>query len=166
MFHKTWCMTDVWFVVLLTQPWLSQLELTQTTSLVTLENLRRALESQEEPIKPAVPLRNSSKGCPHTRTTCWAPEHWHSDWSICWRADWQGTQIRDWKLNRILIGKRRDTLVDPYQERCRQETLVEDNELFRFDKEVEPILSVLCGKTLEFARMEVLEEEELRVMTS
>jgi hypothetical protein len=62
MFHKTWCMTDVWFVVLLTQPWLSQLELTQTTSLVTLENLRRALESQEEPIKPAVPLRNSSKG--------------------------------------------------------------------------------------------------------
>jgi hypothetical protein len=47
-----------------------------------------------------------------------------------------------------------------------KKTLVEDNELFRFDKEVEPILSVLCGKTLEFARMEVLEEEELRVMTS
>ena len=45
-----------------------------------------------------------------------------------------------------------------------KKTLVEDNELFRFDKEVEPILSVLCGKTLEFARMEVLEEEELRVM--
>lgn len=43
---------------------------------------------------------------------------------------------------------------------------MEDNELFRFDKEVEPILSVLCGKTLEFARMEVLEEEELRVMQS
>ena len=41
-----------------------------------------------------------------------------------------------------------------------KKTLVEDNELFRFDKEVEPILSVLCGKTLEFARMEVLEEEE------
>jgi len=47
-----------------------------------------------------------------------------------------------------------------------KKTLVEDNELFRFDKEVEPILSVLCGKTLEFARMEVLEEEELRVMQS
>lgn len=43
-------------------------------------------------------------------------------------------------------------------------TLVEDNELFIFDKDVEPILSVLCGKTLESARMEVLEEEELRVM--
>jgi hypothetical protein len=43
-------------------------------------------------------------------------------------------------------------------------TLVEDNELFRFDKDVEPILAVLCGKTLEVARMEVLEEEELRVM--
>jgi radial spoke head protein 3 len=45
-----------------------------------------------------------------------------------------------------------------------KKTLVQDNELFKFDKEVEPILSVLCGKTLEFARMEVLEEEELRVM--
>mmetsp|Transcript_26407 Transcript_26407/g.25560 ORF Transcript_26407/g.25560 Transcript_26407/m.25560 type:complete len:123 (+) Transcript_26407:481-849(+) len=43
-------------------------------------------------------------------------------------------------------------------------TLVEDNELFIFEKEVIPILSVLCGKTLEIARMEVLEEEELRVM--
>ena len=45
-------------------------------------------------------------------------------------------------------------------------TLVEDNELFRFEKDVEPILAVLCGKTLELARMEVLEEEELRVMRS
>lgn len=43
-------------------------------------------------------------------------------------------------------------------------TLIEDNELFIYDSQVEPILSVLCGKTLEFARMEVLEEEELRVM--
>ena len=45
-----------------------------------------------------------------------------------------------------------------------KKTLVEDNELFLFDKGVEPILSVLTGKTLEIARMEVLEEEELRVM--
>jgi len=46
-----------------------------------------------------------------------------------------------------------------------KKTLVEDNELFLFDDEVEPILSVLCGKTLEVSRMEVLEEEELREMT-
>ena len=45
-----------------------------------------------------------------------------------------------------------------------KKTLVEDNELFMFDDEVEPILSVLCGKTLESSRMEVLEEEELREM--
>ena len=45
-----------------------------------------------------------------------------------------------------------------------KKTLVEDNELFLFDDEVEPILSVLCGKTLEIARMEVLEEEELAEM--
>lgn len=43
-------------------------------------------------------------------------------------------------------------------------TLVEDNELFLFEDEVEPILSVLCGKILEQARMEVLEEEELNTM--
>ena len=45
-----------------------------------------------------------------------------------------------------------------------KKTLVEDNELFLFDIEVEPILSVLCGKTLEVSRMEVLEEEELKEM--
>ena len=36
--------------------------------------------------------------------------------------------------------------------------------MFIFDDEVEPILQVLCGKTLEHAKMEVLEEEELRYM--
>jgi hypothetical protein len=30
-----------------------------------------------------------------------------------------------------------------------KKTLVEDNELFLFDEEVEPLLSVICGKTLE-----------------
>lgn len=45
-----------------------------------------------------------------------------------------------------------------------KKTLTEDNELFLFEDEVEPILSVLCGKTLEVARMEVLQEEELAEM--
>ena len=45
-----------------------------------------------------------------------------------------------------------------------KKTLTEDNELFLFEDEVEPILSVLCGKTLEIARMEVLQEEELAEM--
>lgn len=36
--------------------------------------------------------------------------------------------------------------------------------LFDFDAEVEPMLNVLCSKTLEQARMEVLEEEEYRIM--
>ena len=45
-----------------------------------------------------------------------------------------------------------------------KKTLVEDNELFEFEADVEPILTVLCGKTLEIARAEVLEEEELREM--
>jgi hypothetical protein len=45
-----------------------------------------------------------------------------------------------------------------------KKTLIEDNELFIFEDDVEPLLSVLCGKTLEIARSEVLEEEELREM--
>ena len=40
-------------------------------------------------------------------------------------------------------------------------TQVEDGELFDFDYEVEPILEVLVGKTLEQSIMEVMEEEEL-----
>jgi len=52
----------------------------------------------------------------------------------------------------------------PHKRGVDKKTLVEDNELFLFDDEVEPILSVLCGKTLEISRMEVLEEEELKEM--
>eukprot|EP00962_Isochrysis_galbana_P039904 scaffold14376_cov108-Isochrysis_galbana.AAC.7 len=44
------------------------------------------------------------------------------------------------------------------------ETQVEDGELFDFDAEVEPILEVLIGKTLEQSMMEVMEEEELSNM--
>lgn len=39
-----------------------------------------------------------------------------------------------------------------------------DPELFDFDCEVEPMLNVLCDKTLEQAQMEVLEEEELNII--
>ena len=35
---------------------------------------------------------------------------------------------------------------------------------FDFDEEVEPMLNVLILKTLEQAQMEVLEEEELKIM--
>ncbi|KAK3562277.1 hypothetical protein QTP86_033344 [Hemibagrus guttatus] len=40
-------------------------------------------------------------------------------------------------------------------------TQIEDGELFHFDLEVEPVLQVLIGKTMEQALLEVLEEEEL-----
>jgi len=43
-------------------------------------------------------------------------------------------------------------------------TQILDGELFDFDNEVMPILEVLVGKTLEQARMEVLEENELEMM--
>jgi hypothetical protein len=31
---------------------------------------------------------------------------------------------------------------------------------------VEPLLNVLCGRTLEISRMEVLQEEELKIMSN
>jgi len=43
-------------------------------------------------------------------------------------------------------------------------TQIEDGELFNFEVEVEPILEVLVGKTLERSMMETLEEEELEAM--
>lgn len=41
------------------------------------------------------------------------------------------------------------------------DTQIYDGDLFDFDMEVEPVLEVLVGKTLEQSMMEVLEEEEL-----
>jgi len=53
----------------------------------------------------------------------------------------------------------------PAKENCKETQILEgDAELFDFDAEVEPMLNVLCMKTLEQARMEVLEETELAIM--
>jgi hypothetical protein len=41
---------------------------------------------------------------------------------------------------------------------------VEDYELFDFDREVTPILDVICTKTLEEASLEIEQEEELLAM--
>ena len=43
-----------------------------------------------------------------------------------------------------------------------EECQIEDEDLFKFDEEVKPLLHVLICKTLEDARREVLEEEELK----
>jgi len=40
-------------------------------------------------------------------------------------------------------------------------TQIEDNELFNFDREVTPIISVICTKTIEQSMIEIEEEEEL-----
>ena len=42
------------------------------------------------------------------------------------------------------------------------ECQIEDEDLFNFDEEVQPLLHVIVSKTLEDARREVLEEEELK----
>ena len=50
----------------------------------------------------------------------------------------------------------------PEQTGINKMTQIEDGDLFCFDTEVEPLLNVLLSKTLEQARMEVLEEEEIK----
>ena len=53
----------------------------------------------------------------------------------------------------------------PEPSNCK-ETQIDDGDvdLFDFNAEVEPMLNVLCSKTLEQARMEVLEETELAII--
>jgi radial spoke head protein 3 len=62
------------------------------------------------------------------------------------------------------IDKPPERLFKPRKFGVDKETQVLDGELFDFDIEVAPILQVLMNKTLEQARMEVLEEEELKLM--
>ena len=54
----------------------------------------------------------------------------------------------------------------PAKENCKYTEISEDERrlIFDFDAEVEPMLNVLCLRTLEQAKMEVLMEEELRIM--
>jgi hypothetical protein len=53
----------------------------------------------------------------------------------------------------------------PLKENCKHTQIYDgDYELFDFDKEVEPMLNVLIEKTLDQARMEVLEEHELQII--
>lgn len=53
----------------------------------------------------------------------------------------------------------------PAKENCKATQIHDgDPELFDFDKEVEPMLNVLCERTLEQARMEVLENNELAII--
>ena len=52
----------------------------------------------------------------------------------------------------------------PNEEGQDEETQIEDGDLFDFDTEVDPILEVIVGKSLEHARMEVLEEFEIELM--
>lgn len=53
----------------------------------------------------------------------------------------------------------------PDKNNCKATQIYEgDEELFDFNVEVEPMLNVLCSKTLEQARMEVLEETELEII--
>lgn len=52
----------------------------------------------------------------------------------------------------------------PFKSGRDAETQIEDGDLFDFDFEVQPILDVMVGKTLEQAMLEVMQEEELECM--
>jgi len=53
----------------------------------------------------------------------------------------------------------------PAKENCKFTQINDqDPELFDYEKEVEPMLNVLTQKVLEQARMEVLQENELKII--
>lgn len=52
----------------------------------------------------------------------------------------------------------------PFKTGRDMETQVQPGELFDFDTEVDPVLDVMVGKTLEQAMLEVLQEEEVELM--
>ena len=52
----------------------------------------------------------------------------------------------------------------PNEDGVDKETQIEEGDLFEFDIEVDPILEVIVGKSLEHARMEVLEEYEIELL--
>ena len=62
------------------------------------------------------------------------------------------------------IDKPPSPLFIPNEDGVVRSTQIEDGDLFDYDTEVEPILEVIVGKSLEHARMEVLEEYEIELM--
>jgi hypothetical protein len=52
----------------------------------------------------------------------------------------------------------------PFKTGRDMETQIQPGELFDFDTEVDPVLDVMVGKTLEQAMLEVLQEEEVELM--
>ena len=62
------------------------------------------------------------------------------------------------------IDKPPSPLFIPNEDGIERSTQIEDGDLFDYDTEVEPILEVIVGKSLEHARMEVLEEYEIELM--
>ena len=79
--------------------------------------------------------------------------------------------LRQSHLDRIRGREARKETLHEAEDRCRpvtellrRDTQIQDEDLFDFDYEVEPLLQVLCGKTLEISRAEVLQEEELKVL--
>ena len=62
------------------------------------------------------------------------------------------------------IDKPPSPLFIPNEDGVTESTQIEDGDLFDYDSEVDPILEVIVGKSLEHARMEVLEEYEIELM--
>jgi hypothetical protein len=64
----------------------------------------------------------------------------------------------------LLLSEQMPPIFVPMKTGCDAETQIYDGDLFDFDVEVDPILEVLVGKTLEQSMLEVMEEEELAAM--
>jgi hypothetical protein len=64
------------------------------------------------------------------------------------------------------IDRAPDAIFVPYEEGKTKATQIfeGDRDLFDFENEVEPVLQVLVGKSIEHARIEVIEEYEAMIL--
>ncbi|KAG5184373.1 radial spoke 3 [Tribonema minus] len=116
------------------------------------EALRRRLEAQAR-MRPGTPPPASGRTHMDMQTDEFLEEL--RDRPVEADADTQTDALRDRPASPLFVRAKTGTDA---------ETQVEVGELFDFDAEVEPLLEVLVGKTLELSMLELLEEEELEAV--
>eukprot|EP00998_Keelungia_sp_KM082_P005967 NODE_2248_length_1103_cov_176.490779_g2230_i0.p1 GENE.NODE_2248_length_1103_cov_176.490779_g2230_i0~~NODE_2248_length_1103_cov_176.490779_g2230_i0.p1 ORF type:complete len:319 (-),score=83.55 NODE_2248_length_1103_cov_176.490779_g2230_i0:74-1030(-) len=80
-------------------------------------------------------------------------------------------ELRD-EVQEVTVDTQTDPMMDrpptplfvPFKTGRDTETQIEEGDLFDYDFEVEPILEVMVGKTLEQAMLEVMQEDEVEAM--
>ncbi|MCJ8737905.1 hypothetical protein PDJAM_G00029380 [Pangasius djambal] len=121
------------------------------------------IQWQQEAMRRAT-ARKGAKDKFQTRTSGTLEERKHIDVQTELYLEELGDHIEDASVEcqtDAFLDKPATPLFIPAKSGKDAATQIEEGELFHFDLEVQPVLQVLVGKTMEQALLEVLEEEEL-----